>query len=108
MASTSSVSTAANKKNIQTSNRLNEKDSQVYNHKDLFLPKNRVSYFVYKPARTLPPNSPLHVKIFNYAQLIYYKYQLSTGLYMMNERERSLINFLVLASVALTFYHFIL
>lgn len=78
------------------------------NKNDLFLPKNRVSYFIYKPARTLPPNSPFHLKAYNRLQLIYYKYQLATGLYMLNERERGLINVLVLAASALTFYHFIL
>lgn len=86
----------------------NKKDTGVYNQKDLFLPKNRVGYFVYKPARTLPPNSPFHLKLYNYFQLIHYKYQLATGLYMMNGRERALINFLVLASIVLTFYHFVL
>lgn len=83
-------------------------DSPVYHQKDLFLPKNRVNYYVYKPARTLPPSAPFHQKLFNSLQLAYYKYQLATGLYMMNERERALINFLVLASIGLTLYHFVL
>jgi hypothetical protein len=84
------------------------KYSPVYHQSDLFLPKNRVGYYVYKPARTLPPNAPLHRKLANSLQLAYYKYELATGLYMMNGRERALINFLVIASVALTIYHFIL
>ena len=99
--------TATNKKQVDSVKK--EKDYKLYQQSDdLFLPKNRVSYFVYKPVRTLPSNAPFHLKIFNALQLVYYKYQLTTGLYMMNERERALINFLVLASITLTIYHFIL
>ena len=99
--------TATNKKQVDSVKK--EKDYKLYQQSDdLFLPKNRVSYFVYKPVRTLPSNAPFHLKIFNALQLVYYKYQLATGLYMMNERERALINFLVLASITLTIYHFIL
>ena len=85
-----------------------QKDSPLYKQSDLFLPKKHVSYFVYKPARTLKPDAPFHLKFLNYIQLAYYKYQLATGLYMMNERERALINFLVVASIGLTIYHFVL
>ena len=98
--------TATNKKQVDSVKK--EKDYKLYQQSDLFLPKNRVSYYVYKPVRTLPSNAPFHLKIFNALQLVYYKYQLATGLYMMNERERALINFLVLASITLTIYHFIL
>jgi hypothetical protein len=97
----------AMKKKSNSSNNL-QKDSKVYEQSDLFLPKTRVNYFLYKPARTLPSNAPFHQKLLNTLQLAYYKYQLSTGIYMMNERERAFINFLVLASIALTIYHFIL
>lgn len=86
----------------------NNHNSPVYHQKDLFLPENRVNYYIYKPVRTLPVNAALHQKVINYFQLAYYKYQLATGLYMMNERERSMINFLVIASIALTLYHFVL
>lgn len=86
----------------------NQSEVSVFNQKELFLPNQHVSYFIYKPSRTLPSNSPFYKKFFNYCQLIYYKYLLSTGLYMLSERERFLINLLVVSSVALTFYHFIL
>lgn len=97
------IQTPTNKPPVKSQN-----DSEVYNQSDLFLPKKHVNYFIYKPARTLPSNAPFHQKIFNYFQLIYYKYQLATGLYMLNKRERALINFLVVSSVALTIYHFFL
>ena len=80
----------------------------VFNQKELFLPNQHVAYFIYKPSRTLPPNSPFYKKFLNHCQLIYYKYLLSTGLYMLSERERFLINLLVVSSIALTFYHFFL
>lgn len=86
----------------------NAKRGAVYEQKDLFLPKSKVNYYIYQPARTLPPNAPFHAKIYNSLQLAYYKYQLATGLYMMNRRERAFINFIVLASMVLTAYHFIL
>lgn len=93
-----------NKKSPTASDNL----QKLYQQSDLFLPKTRVNYFVYKPARTLPANAPFHQKLLNSLQLVYYKYQLATGLYMMNGRERALINFLILVSIALTIYHFIL
>ena len=105
---TSSSVTTTSKKNKQSLDHLNRKDDPAYHQKDLFLPKNRVSYFIYKPASSLPPNSPIHFRVLNYLQLVYYKYQLATGLYMLNENERAFINFIVLASSVLTFYHFIL
>lgn len=104
MAATS-VASGGNKNDKQSADSISKKNDSAYHQKDLFLPKNHVSYFVYKPA---PPNSPIYYKVFNSLQLVYYKYQLATGIYMMNERERAMINFLVLASLILTFYHFIL
>lgn len=95
-------------KNKSVNSQNNSEDSPVYHQSDLFLPKNRVGYYIYKPARTLAPNAPIYQKAFNAWQLAYYKYQLATGLYMMNERERAMINLLVVASIALTLYHFVL
>lgn len=92
---------------LKTTNK-SPKDHPVYSQKDLFLPTSRVNYFIYKPARSLPSTARFPHKLLNALQLAYYKYQLATGIYMMNGRERSLINFLVLASIGLTIYHFIL
>ena len=92
-------------KSLKSSKSTSEESVPVYNRKELFLPKKGADYFIYKPAS---PTASLPHKILNFIQLAYYKYQLSTGLYMMNGRERTLINFLVLASVALTIYHFVL
>lgn len=79
--------------------------ASVFHQKELFLPKNRVNYYIYKPV--IRPNAAFYEKIFDSLNLAYYKYLLATGLYMMNERERFVINFLVVASTLLGFYHFI-
>lgn len=69
----------------------------------LFLPK-RQTYFVYHPSRTLTASASMFARLANVLQLAYYKYLLTTGLYMLNQRECLIINVLVAGSLLLTLY----
>lgn len=72
----------------------------------LIWPAKKPSYFIYKPSQSPSQQQsslPLG-RIVNSLQLVYYKYLLHTGLYMLSWREQMTINSIALISIALSIY----
>lgn len=68
-------------------------------------PSKKPGYYVYKPLQKGTQKSARkREKVTNKLQLLYYKYLLHTGLYMLSAREQATINTIVLVCVALSVY----
>lgn len=59
------------------------------------------TYYIYRPAKT---DASLFERFAAFLSLIYYKYLLHTGIYVMNKNERRIINSIVMVSVILSSY----
>lgn len=57
------------------------------------------TYYVYRPAS---PNAGTLERLRAFLSLLYYKYLLHTGLYVMTTTERQVINLIVIVSVVLS------
>ena len=62
---------------------------------------NQETYYIYRPAKT---DASLFERFAAFLSLIYYKYLLHTGIYVMNKNERRIINSIVMVSVILSSY----
>ncbi len=62
---------------------------------------NQDTYFVYRPAKA---NANIFEQFLAFLSLMYYKYLLHSGIYVMNKSERRVVNTIVLVSVGLSAY----
>lgn len=62
---------------------------------------NQDIYYVYRPAKA---KASLLERLAAFLSLIYYKYLLHSGLYVMTKNERRIINGIVMVSVILSTY----
>lgn len=63
------------------------------------------TYYVYQPAG---PNAGVFERFTAFISLIYYKYLLHSGIYVMTKNERRIVNSIVVVSVFLSTYQLFL
>lgn len=62
---------------------------------------NQEIYYIYRPARA---DASRLEKFAAFVSLMYYKYLLNSGIYVMNKNERRIVNSIVVISVILSTY----
>jgi hypothetical protein len=62
---------------------------------------NQDIYYIYRPAKA---DASLFERFAAFLSLLYYKYLLHTGIYVMNKNERRIVNGIVMISVILSSY----
>jgi hypothetical protein len=77
---------------------------KVTNSEIIHFPK-QANYYIYRPAR--PDASPFE-RFSALLSLIYYKYLIHSGVYVMNKNERRMVNSIVVLSVILSSYQLFL
>ena len=65
---------------------------------------NQNTYYIYCPAKA---NAGIFENFFAFISLIYYKYLLHSGIYVMTKNERRIVNSIVLVSFLLSTYQLI-
>ena len=90
-------------KNEKTTNELGTESlafKKITDSKQIQFPNQEI-YYVYRPAKA---DASLIERLAAFLSLIYYKYLLHTGIYVMTKNERRIINGIVMMSVILSSY----
>lgn len=95
---------------IKEENMLNNNNSseslafkKITNSAQIQFPDQQI-YYIYRPAK---PNASLFERFAAFLSLIYYKYLLHTGVYVMSKNERRVVNSIVVIGFFLSTYQMV-